>query len=358
MIDLMQKYTLSKIRRMDGYDFEDLTSTLIQSLGYKVEQTKKSGDGGIDIIAYSTAPIISGKYLIQCKRHSKPIGEPVLRDLYGVITAENANKGICITDSTFSPKAIDFAKDKQIELIDGDSLIGLISKYLNNEIIAHENPLSMYQEKIIIKIIDLILKYERNLANIRDELVYQKRTSKSKKEILYFEDFKKFFEESGDELQKIQTILQKNIKQYQYVLINSSSSIDMNTVNSTMKNLGSILNEYIKHYKLILHQNMFEEFIPFKKLYIEGLDAIFYGIVKMKKKGLEVIEGSCLSEEFVNGDLNNYVDGNKLDILAEKVEKEREYLSKKHQPLLFKLFDKIGEKLDRLAEKDNHKHSK
>ena len=50
----MRKHSKPNIKRMNGYEFEDLVSKLILSLGYEVEQTKRSGDGGIDIIAFSS----------------------------------------------------------------------------------------------------------------------------------------------------------------------------------------------------------------------------------------------------------------------------------------------------------------
>mgnify|MGYP000891218519 CR=1 FL=1 len=86
-------------------------------------------DGGIDLIAYNNQPLIEGKYIIQCKRYSGSVGEPILRDLYGVITSERANKGILITTGYFTQSAIQFAKGKPIELIDGKRLQLLLNNY-------------------------------------------------------------------------------------------------------------------------------------------------------------------------------------------------------------------------------------
>lgn len=57
------------------------------------------------------------------------VGEPPIRDLYGVVMSENANKGILITTSNFTSSAISFANDKPIELIDGQILQQLLAKY-------------------------------------------------------------------------------------------------------------------------------------------------------------------------------------------------------------------------------------
>lgn len=126
----MSRNEYQNIDNLDGHQFEDLIEELVKRMGFLTEERKLSADGGIDIIANCDKPLFEGKYIIQCKKHSKPIGEPILRDLYGVITAERANKGILITNSTFSLPAQNFAKDKPIELIDLEKLKKLLNEYL------------------------------------------------------------------------------------------------------------------------------------------------------------------------------------------------------------------------------------
>lgn len=113
----------------NGLDFERQVHALLKNMGFEAEITKASGDGGIDIIAHSKEHITGGKYIIQCKDWSKPVGEPPVRDLFGVVTAESANKGILITTSTFTSPAINFAAGKPLELIDGAKFNQLLSKY-------------------------------------------------------------------------------------------------------------------------------------------------------------------------------------------------------------------------------------
>lgn len=138
------------INNMTGMEFELLCKKLIDKMGFETEMTKASGDGGIDIIAYNHQPLLSGKYIIQCKRYSGSVGEPIIRDLYGVVTSERANKGILITTGYFTKSAIGFAKDKQIELIDGDRLNDL----LTNHNINLEGSLSFSNKRSIADILD------------------------------------------------------------------------------------------------------------------------------------------------------------------------------------------------------------
>lgn len=120
---------VNDINSLSGIEFENLCKNLIENMGFSVETTKASGDGGIDLIAYNHEPVLSGKYIIQCKRYSGGVGEPIIRDLYGVITSERANKGILMTTGYFTKSAIDFAKECSIELIDKEQLNDLLEKH-------------------------------------------------------------------------------------------------------------------------------------------------------------------------------------------------------------------------------------
>ena len=120
---------VNDINFLSGIEFENLCKNLIENIGFSVETTKASGDGGIDLIAYNHEPVLSGKYIIQCKRYSGSVGEPIIRDLYGVITSERANKGILMTTGYFTKSAIAFAEEKPIELIDGEQLDVLLKRH-------------------------------------------------------------------------------------------------------------------------------------------------------------------------------------------------------------------------------------
>jgi hypothetical protein len=117
------------LNSLTGHQFENLIETLIQKMGFVTKERMQSADGGIDIFATYPQPILEGNYIIQCKRYSKPISVSVVRDLYGVIHSRNANKGILITNSTYTKPAIEFAENKQLELIDGEKLVQLLAKY-------------------------------------------------------------------------------------------------------------------------------------------------------------------------------------------------------------------------------------
>jgi predicted Mrr-cat superfamily restriction endonuclease len=115
--------------RNDGQDLERKTALMLEAMGLRTLKTQAGADGGIDIEAYSSNPIWGGKYIIQCKDWSQPVGEPVIRDLYGLVIAEAANKGIVIAANGFTISAKEFAEGKQLELIDGTQLEALLRQH-------------------------------------------------------------------------------------------------------------------------------------------------------------------------------------------------------------------------------------
>lgn len=114
--------------KMDGYEFERYISTMLRNMGFVVEETTYSNDGGIDVIAIWEKPIFSGKYIIQCKNWQGLVGAPEVRDLYGVVMDQRANKGILISTSDFTMQAYAFAEGKNIELLNGSTLQKLITE--------------------------------------------------------------------------------------------------------------------------------------------------------------------------------------------------------------------------------------
>lgn len=121
------------IDSMNGDQFEDFVSVLVDKMGLKTEKTKKSHDGGIDIWAYNDHILTGGRYVIQCKRWTPTIPVEVVRDLYGTVAREQADKGILITTCKISGDCYKFVEEAPnkvpIILISGSELRTLISQY-------------------------------------------------------------------------------------------------------------------------------------------------------------------------------------------------------------------------------------
>ena len=113
---------------LNPFEFENLIANLFKQIGLETKLTRSSRDGGVDVVAYDTRPVIGGKVVIQAKRYKNTVGVSAVRDLYGTMLNEGANKGILVTTSGYGPDAFDFAKDKPIELMDGGQLLYLLDQ--------------------------------------------------------------------------------------------------------------------------------------------------------------------------------------------------------------------------------------
>jgi len=128
--DLPQEINLAS---MDWEDFEHLVRQLFEwefgGDGAEVKITRSSRDRGVDAIMFDPDPIRGGKYIIQAKRYNFTVGVDSVRDLYGTVINEGANRGILVTTSSYGPDSYEFAKGKPISLIDGQHLIKIFEKH-------------------------------------------------------------------------------------------------------------------------------------------------------------------------------------------------------------------------------------
>ena len=113
----------TKLRNMTGPAFEEFVAYVFREMGYVVEITQNSGDHGIDLYARKHDQLI----IVQCKRWTAPVGEPVIREFFGSLMNVRAQRGYVVTTGSFTSHALAFAQDKPIQLIDLDALIDLVT---------------------------------------------------------------------------------------------------------------------------------------------------------------------------------------------------------------------------------------
>lgn len=118
---------------MDWEEFEHLIRQLFEKVysgpGIDVKVTRASRDRGVDAIVFDPDPIRGGKTVIQAKRYVNTVDLSAVRDLYGTVVNEGANKGILVTTSAFGPDAYEFSKDKNLTLLSGRELLGLLEQH-------------------------------------------------------------------------------------------------------------------------------------------------------------------------------------------------------------------------------------
>ena len=118
---------------MGWEDFEQLIRELFEkefaATGGEVRVTQASRDGGVDAIAFDPDPIRGGKIVIQAKRYTNTVGVSAVRDLYGTVMNEGANKGVLVTTSDYGPDSYNFAKGKPLVLLNGSNLLHMLQKH-------------------------------------------------------------------------------------------------------------------------------------------------------------------------------------------------------------------------------------
>ncbi|MGA0611233.1 restriction endonuclease [Caldimonas sp. KR1-144] len=125
---LVQNVTQSQaagvLDHMSWQQFEQLVGEAFRLQGYRVMQSGGSGpDGGVDLVIAKNGET----YLVQCKQwRAFKVGVEVVRELYGVMAAGGAAGGFVVTSGRFTDEAVAFASGRNVRLIDGPKLHGLI----------------------------------------------------------------------------------------------------------------------------------------------------------------------------------------------------------------------------------------
>lgn len=123
----------TNLAAMDWEDFEHLIRELFEAefaeRAAVVKITQASRDRGVDAVIFDPDPIRGGKIILQAKRYTNTVGSDAVRDLYGTVVKEGANKGILITTSDFGPDSYEYVKELPITLLTGGNLVHLLAKH-------------------------------------------------------------------------------------------------------------------------------------------------------------------------------------------------------------------------------------
>jgi len=95
------------LHKLESRKFEELVAHLLEDQGCEVTLTKRTRDGGYDVLGRMKSGPANLLFLAECKRYSpeNKVGVEVVRGLYGVTEAHRANLGLVITTSSFTRDA-------------------------------------------------------------------------------------------------------------------------------------------------------------------------------------------------------------------------------------------------------------
>ena len=112
------------LEAMSWQEFELLVGEFFRRRGFTVKETGGGGaDGGVDLVIAQG----NDRYVVQCKQwRAQRVGVSVVRELYGVMTAQGAAGGFVVTSGAFTEEARRFAEGREIELVACDQLLAII----------------------------------------------------------------------------------------------------------------------------------------------------------------------------------------------------------------------------------------
>jgi HJR/Mrr/RecB family endonuclease len=122
-----------KLYELPSRKFEELIASILKDLGFEVELTQATRDGGRDIIAYVRNAVCSYLTHIECKRYAadNKVGVGIIREVVGVHQIRKATKSIIVTTSFFTSDAQEEARlmQNQLDLKDFNDVKSWLQKY-------------------------------------------------------------------------------------------------------------------------------------------------------------------------------------------------------------------------------------
>jgi restriction system protein len=117
LIDSLKKQPIN-LRNLTPRQFEELLTDLLRDMGWDVELTKQTRDGGSDILAYLNTEVGRLLCLVEAKhyREDRKIGVDLVRTLYGTLCDAQANSAMLVTSSSFTSDAKIFQQKHQYQL--------------------------------------------------------------------------------------------------------------------------------------------------------------------------------------------------------------------------------------------------
>jgi restriction system protein len=108
-----------EIDRMTGSEFEAFLAVLFAKEGYAVRRVGRSGDFGGDLVLLKDG----GPIVVQAKRYKGFVGVRAVQEAVGAKGYYRCDTAWVITNSRFTPAAIELARANDVELFDRDRLV-------------------------------------------------------------------------------------------------------------------------------------------------------------------------------------------------------------------------------------------
>jgi restriction system protein len=98
---------------MTPEEFEHYCAAVLQEVKWRARVAQASGDQGVDIVADKGG----ARIVVQCKKHSKPVGNKAVQEIVAAIAHEDAHRGVVVSTSSYTPAAERLAASNDVLLL-------------------------------------------------------------------------------------------------------------------------------------------------------------------------------------------------------------------------------------------------
>lgn len=162
-LDVVNNPTRTALESMSWREFEGLTAEVFRRKGFQIVERGGDGpDGGVDLELRAGGD----KYLVQCKQwKALKVGVAIVRELYGVMSAEGAVGGFVVASGEFTEEAKRFAEGRSIELVPSSTMLQMVRETSRKGAIAAPKTTSPACPKCGAEMIQRVAKQGANAGN-------------------------------------------------------------------------------------------------------------------------------------------------------------------------------------------------
>ncbi len=120
LVETEQRTGSAPLLELSWQEFEQLVAAYFERQGYQVNLSEGGADGGVDAVARKQGET----FLIQCKQwRATQVGVTVVRELFGVMSAQGATGAWIVSAGPFTKAAAEFANGRNIRLLDARKFV-------------------------------------------------------------------------------------------------------------------------------------------------------------------------------------------------------------------------------------------
>jgi restriction system protein len=123
--DQSRVVSIYDVDAMNGFAFEDFLAKMFRTLGYDVEETKRTGDQGADLFVVR----FGQKTVIQAKNYADNVGNAAVQQVVAAKNFYNADQAMVVCNRYFTPSAKELAGATGVTLVDRDEFQRYLDEY-------------------------------------------------------------------------------------------------------------------------------------------------------------------------------------------------------------------------------------